>query len=100
MDVGVAAGALRSVCRTRFRNALLHHPAVQWNAPASQSALSTAILVAMWNYMGWDNASTVAQEVEDPQRTYPRAMLYVDNAGRHHVRASARRDRSGWSLRR
>ena len=25
--------------------------------------------------MGWDNASTVAQEVEDPQRNYPRAML-------------------------
>ncbi len=34
-----------------------------------------AILVALWNYMGWDNASTVAQEVEAPQRTYPRAML-------------------------
>lgn len=34
-----------------------------------------AILVALWNYMGWDNASTVAQEVEAPQRNYPRAML-------------------------
>src|SRR5258708_5425206 len=33
------------------------------------------ILVAMWNYMGWDNASTIAREVDDPQRTYPRAML-------------------------
>ena len=33
------------------------------------------ILVAMWNYMGWDNASTVAQEVENPQRNYPRAMI-------------------------
>ena len=32
------------------------------------------VLVAMWNYMGWDNASTVAGEVENPQRTYPRAM--------------------------
>ena len=39
------------------------------------SAFSTAILVAMWNYMGWDNASTVAQEVENPQRNYPRAMI-------------------------
>jgi len=29
----------------------------------------------MWNYMGWDNASTIAQEVERPQRTYPKAML-------------------------
>jgi amino acid transporter len=51
------------------------HPAVQWTQPASESALSTAILVAMWNYMGWDNASTVAQEVENPQRNYPRAMI-------------------------
>jgi len=51
------------------------HPAVQWSQPASEEALSTAILVAMWNYMGWDNASTVAQEVENPQRNYPRAMI-------------------------
>jgi amino acid transporter len=33
-----------------------------------------AVLVAMWNYMGWDNASTIAGEVENPQRTYPLAM--------------------------
>jgi amino acid transporter len=51
------------------------HPVVQWGGPASRSALSTAILVAMWNYMGWDNASTVAEEVHNPQRTYPRAMI-------------------------
>jgi amino acid transporter len=35
----------------------------------------TGLLVCMWNYMGWDNASTIAAEVERPQRTYPRAML-------------------------
>ncbi len=33
------------------------------------------LLIAMWNYMGWDNASTIAGEVEKPQRTYPRAIL-------------------------
>jgi amino acid transporter len=33
------------------------------------------LLIAMWNYMGWDNASTIAAEVERPPRTYPRAML-------------------------
>jgi amino acid transporter len=33
------------------------------------------LLIAMWNYMGWDNSSTIATEVERPQRTYPRAML-------------------------
>jgi amino acid transporter len=51
------------------------HPAIAWSGPASGAGLSTAILVAMWNYMGWDNASTVAQDVENPQRTYPRAMI-------------------------
>ena len=38
-------------------------------------SLIGGVLVAMWNYMGWDNASTIAQEVERPQRTYPRAMI-------------------------
>jgi amino acid transporter len=28
----------------------------------------------MWNYMGWDYVSTVANEVDHPQRTFPRAM--------------------------
>ncbi len=53
------------------------HPVVQWGHSGSQAALSTAVLVAMWNYMGWDNASTVAQEVENPQRNYPRAMVFA-----------------------
>ncbi len=35
------------------------------------------LLICMWNYMGWDNASTIAAEVERPQRTYPRAMLWA-----------------------
>jgi amino acid transporter len=35
----------------------------------------TAILVAMWNYMGWDNATTIANEVDNPQRDYPRVIL-------------------------
>jgi amino acid transporter len=54
------------------------HPAAHgtWTAPpAGGTSLSTAILVAMWNYMGWDNASTVAAEVENPPVNYPRAML-------------------------
>ncbi|HEX8766477.1 MAG TPA: APC family permease, partial [Candidatus Acidoferrum sp.] len=45
-------------------------------APATIGlGLLGGVLVAMWNYMGWDNASTIAQEVERPQRTYPRAMI-------------------------
>jgi len=45
-------------------------------APAATGlGLLGGVLVAMWNYMGWDNASTIAQEVERPQRTYPKAMI-------------------------
>ena len=60
-------------------------------APFKIGALATAVtkpttsnvdilgglLICMWNYMGWDNASTIATEVERPQRTYPRAMLWA-----------------------
>ena len=49
-----------------------------WGAltqPSAAPDMAGAISVCLWNYMGWDNASTVAQEVESPQRTYPRAML-------------------------
>jgi amino acid transporter len=41
----------------------------------SNVGLIGGILVCMWNYMGWDNASTIAAEVDRPQRTYPRAMM-------------------------
>ncbi|HXT24072.1 MAG TPA: APC family permease [Candidatus Eisenbacteria bacterium] len=44
-------------------------------AAGTSLGLLGGVLVAMWNYMGWDNASTIAQEVERPQRTYPRAMI-------------------------
>jgi amino acid transporter len=44
-------------------------------APVAAPSFAGAVSVALWNYMGWDNASTVAQEVESPQRNYPRAML-------------------------
>ncbi len=41
----------------------------------STVGLMGGLLIAMWNYMGWDSASTIAAEVENPQRTYPRAMI-------------------------
>ena len=43
--------------------------------PPSHLDVPAAMLVAMWNLMGWDNATTIASEVENPQRTYPRVML-------------------------
>jgi amino acid transporter len=42
--------------------------------PSPKFDFLLGLLVAMWNYMGWDNSSTIAGEVERPQRTYPVAM--------------------------
>jgi amino acid transporter len=44
-------------------------------APAVGMDFAGAVSVTLWNYMGWDNASTVAQEVVEPQKNYPKAML-------------------------
>lgn len=38
-------------------------------------ALAAAIPVVLWNYMGWDSISTIAGEMDDPRRNYPRALL-------------------------
>jgi amino acid transporter len=56
--------------------AICCHPeiATPTSAPIKMSWID-GILVVMWNYMGWDNASTIAGEVDRPQRTYPLAML-------------------------
>jgi len=45
------------------------------SSPLRHADLLGGILIAMWNYMGWDNLSTIAGEVESPQKTYTRAML-------------------------
>ena len=45
-------------------------------APANLTPpdLLGGILIAMWNYMGWDNASTIAGDVKDATRAYSLAM--------------------------
>jgi amino acid transporter len=53
----------------------LRHGITLLKAPVAAPSFAGAVSIALWNYMGWDNASTVAQEVEAPQRNYPRAML-------------------------
>ncbi len=54
-----------------LRSPHLQHP----TTAVAGGTISTAIIVALWNYMGWDNASTVAEEVENPRRNYPFAMI-------------------------
>jgi amino acid transporter len=80
--VGVGAIALGVALLVPFAAfgmfALAHTPAGA-AVPASPNhtapALLTGLLVAMWNYMGWDNASTIAEEVDRPASTYPRAVF-------------------------
>jgi amino acid transporter len=58
--------------------ALLPPSAASAAAPGPQIPhldLIGGIVIAMWNYMGWDNLSTIAGEVDRPQRTYPLAMF-------------------------
>ena len=38
------------------------------------SSLGVGLSIALWNYVGWDNASTVEGEIADPSRNYPRAL--------------------------
>ena len=58
--------------------ALAHHPAAAATAarpaPLARADWLGAILIAMWNLMGWDNPSTFAGEVEQPRRSYPLTM--------------------------
>jgi amino acid transporter len=39
--------------------------------------LAVGISIALWNYIGWDNPSTVEGEVKDASRSYPRALAFA-----------------------
>jgi len=59
--------------------ALVHASHVPWHpfsAPGSggKGAMAVGLSIALWNYIGWDNASTVQGEVRDATRSYPRAL--------------------------
>jgi amino acid transporter len=41
------------------------------------AAFSTGLFVVMWNYMGWELPSAAGDEVVEPRKTYPRAMVIV-----------------------
>ena len=42
--------------------------------PIRWSALGAGLSLALWNWIGWDNASTICGEIEDAGRTYPKAL--------------------------
>jgi amino acid transporter len=59
-----------------------HIAHVPWQPFASEKGkglggLAVGISIALWNYIGWDNASTVQGEVADASRSYPRALAFA-----------------------
>ena len=64
--LGIAAWHILTRAASPSSAALPQHP-----------DLSAALLVALWNYMGWDNASTIAAEVGDPVVAADRAVVAV-----------------------
>ena len=62
--------------------ALTHSTHAPWQpfaGPGKQGAngLAVGLSIALWNYFGWDNASTVQGEVRDASRAYPRALAFA-----------------------
>lgn len=53
-----------------------HAPWVPFLKPGASplAGAGVGLSIAMWNYFGWDNASTVLGETEDAARAYPRAL--------------------------
>jgi amino acid transporter len=47
------------------------------NFQSLMGALSTGIFVAMWNFMGWELPTAAGDEIVNPKRTYPLAMVLV-----------------------
>ena len=59
--------------------ALVHVSHVPWRpfvvpGQAGAGGLAVGLSIALWNYIGWDNASTVQGEVQHASRSYPRAL--------------------------
>ncbi len=40
-----------------------------------KEALNLGLFVVMWNYLGWDGLSTVAGEMKNPRRDYPKTLV-------------------------
>ena len=52
------------------------HPFVPPNRPF-HDVFGVGLALGIWLYSGYEQLSTVAEEVEEPQRTYPRALALV-----------------------
>lgn len=54
-----------------------HVPWTPFTNPGTtvSAGLAVGLSTVLWNYIGWDNASTVQGEVIDASRSYPRALM-------------------------
>ena len=68
--VGFAIGSFAAIPR------IDHNPLVPFSNDAGRglNGMAVGLSIALWNFIGWDNASTVEGEVHDAGRTYPRAL--------------------------
>ncbi|HEY3259847.1 MAG TPA: APC family permease [Pseudonocardiaceae bacterium] len=46
-------------------------------APHGWLALGPAVVIAFFSFLGWENVSTIAEEVRDPHLTYRRAVRFA-----------------------
>lgn len=55
---------------------MTHVPWQPFSRPGERlgSSLGVGLSIALWNYVGWDNASTVQGEVVEASRSYPAAL--------------------------
>ncbi|HEV2642627.1 MAG TPA: APC family permease [Candidatus Elarobacter sp.] len=53
-----------------------HAPWAPFSVPGTHlsGTIGVGLSIALWNYVGWDNASTVEGELVDPTRSYPAAL--------------------------
>ena len=56
-----------------------HNPSIPWIPPhqATFKIFGVGLALGLWLYSGYEQLSTVAEEVENPQRAYPRALALV-----------------------
>src|SRR6266571_4935080 len=71
---GVLAGV--ALVRWATTSAATPFPVTPFQAAGTSflGALGIGVSQTIWNYSGWDNASTIGGEIEDASATYPRAL--------------------------
>lgn len=69
-------GVLFVVALTRWLGGYGALTVTPFHAPGTSfaGALGIGISQCIWNYSGWDNASTIGGEIENASATYPRAL--------------------------